>query len=196
MTSPTGNRRINGANDPQRGAFTLIELILVMALLLIVLAVSAPALSRFFRGRNLDSEARRFLALTHYGQSRAVSEGIPMVLWIDEEKGDYGLESDPTFEETDRHAVQFTLAQDLVLEVEAGTVLKPAFTLQPTSLRSKQNEAVIRFLPDGFIGETSLQRVILREASDEQGDAAIWIGRSQNRLNYEIQTNHLERANL
>ena len=42
----------------QRRAFTLIELILVMALLVIVMAVSAPALSNFFRGRTLDSEAR------------------------------------------------------------------------------------------------------------------------------------------
>src|SRR5207249_2115896 len=56
-------------------AFTLIELILVMALLAIVLAVSAPALSTFFQGRTLDSEVRRFLSLTRYGQSRAVSEG-------------------------------------------------------------------------------------------------------------------------
>src|SRR5437667_3469223 len=64
----------------QRRAFTLIELILVMALLVIVMAVSAPALSNFFRGRTLDSEARCFMSLTRYGQSRAVSEGIPMVL--------------------------------------------------------------------------------------------------------------------
>src|SRR5689334_18148384 len=56
---------------PKR-AFTLIELILVMALLAIVMAVSAPALSNFMRGRTLDSEARRFVSLTRYGQSRAV----------------------------------------------------------------------------------------------------------------------------
>jgi len=44
-------------------AFTLIELMLVMAILLIVLAVSFPSLRGFFRGRNLDNEARRFLSL-------------------------------------------------------------------------------------------------------------------------------------
>ncbi len=64
------------------GAFTLIELILVMAMLAIVISVALPSLKGFFRGRNLDSEARRFLSLTRYGQSRAVSEGVPMVLWI------------------------------------------------------------------------------------------------------------------
>src|SRR5213080_192627 len=57
-------------------AFTLIELILVMALLSIVLAVSAPALSSFFRGRNIDAEGRRLVSLIRYGQGRAVSEGV------------------------------------------------------------------------------------------------------------------------
>src|SRR5262249_35221447 len=64
-------------------AFTLIELILVMTLLAIVLAIASPALSRFFKGRGLDNEARRFLALTRHAQSRAVGEGVPMVLWFD-----------------------------------------------------------------------------------------------------------------
>src|SRR5512143_2179039 len=64
-------------------AFTLIELILVMALLTIVISLTAPKLSRFFHGRTLDSEARRLLALTRSGQSRAVSEGLPMDLWVD-----------------------------------------------------------------------------------------------------------------
>src|SRR5215831_89969 len=58
-------------------AFTLIELILVMAILTVAVAITAPALSNFFHGRSLDSEARRLLSLTRQGQSRAVSEGLP-----------------------------------------------------------------------------------------------------------------------
>ena len=30
----------------------------------------------------------------HAGQSRAVSEGMPMVLWVDEKKGAYGLSAE------------------------------------------------------------------------------------------------------
>src|SRR5437016_3625622 len=45
-------------------AFTLIELILVMVMMLAILSVVAPSLSKFFKGRNLDSEARRMVALT------------------------------------------------------------------------------------------------------------------------------------
>src|SRR4051794_2206607 len=63
-------------------AFTLIELILVMTVLTIPASITAPALANFFRGRTLDSEARRILALTRQGQNRAVSEGLPMELWL------------------------------------------------------------------------------------------------------------------
>src|SRR5689334_15919462 len=48
--------------------FTLIELILVMAILTVAVSITAPALSNFFHGRTLDSEARRMLALTRQGQ--------------------------------------------------------------------------------------------------------------------------------
>src|SRR5690242_18091711 len=92
-----------------RCAFTLIELILVMAILTMAVSVTAPVLSNFFRGRSLDSEARRLLALTHAGQSRAVSEGLPMDLWIDATQGTFGLEAEPSYENSDPHAVQFTL---------------------------------------------------------------------------------------
>src|SRR5215813_10242713 len=58
-------------------AFTMIELILVMTILTIAVALTAPSLANFFRGRALESEARRLLALSRQGQNRAVSEGIP-----------------------------------------------------------------------------------------------------------------------
>ena len=53
-------------------AFTLIELILVLALLVIITSLVAPAMSNFIRGRALDSEARRLFALMHAAQSRAI----------------------------------------------------------------------------------------------------------------------------
>ena len=72
MIFPTGNKAIRRSAELRSAGFTLIELILVMAMLLIVLSLTAPSLAVFFRGRALDSEARRFMTLTHYGQSRAV----------------------------------------------------------------------------------------------------------------------------
>src|SRR5689334_17133320 len=90
-------------------AFTLIELILVMAILAIAVSFTAPALANFFRGRTLDYEARRLLALTRQGQSRAVSEGLPMELWFDVSKSAYGLEAEPSYEAVDPKALNFTL---------------------------------------------------------------------------------------
>src|SRR5437667_286619 len=107
-------------------AFTLIELILVMALLSIVLAVSAPALSNFFRGRNLDSEARRFVSLTRYAQSRAVSEGVPMIVWMDIRQGTYGLQQEPGYTPLDEKAVDFVLSKGLRIGIADLPTLMPS----------------------------------------------------------------------
>src|SRR5262245_47792338 len=108
-----------GVMKATRAAFTLIELILVMALLLIVVGVAFPSLQNFFRGRSLDSEVRRFLSLTRYAQSRAVSESIPMVLWLDAREGTYGLQADAGYLDNDSKAVEYTLSQDVSLEASA-----------------------------------------------------------------------------
>ena len=80
-------------------AFTLVELLLVLALLVIITSLVAPAMSNFIRARAVDSEARRLSALMHAGQSRAVSEGLPMLLWVDEKQGAYGLNAETTSKE-------------------------------------------------------------------------------------------------
>src|SRR4051812_33317266 len=90
MTSRTGSQ-INSRGQSSR-AFTLIELILVMAILTIAAALVTPSMSSFFRGRTQEAEAARLLSLTHYGQNRAVSEGMPVSLWVNTKSGTYGLQ--------------------------------------------------------------------------------------------------------
>jgi type II secretion system protein H len=193
MTLPIGNNRASRRrSNPGRpgAAFTLVELMLVMALLVIMLGFAAPSLSHFFRGRNLDSEARRLLALTRYGQSRAVSEGYPMLLWIDPQQRTYGLKAQTGFVDQDQKAVEYTLAQDLQLEVQASSRVQSNFwTLAPQ--QTKLNQPTICFLPDGFISETSPDRILLRETRDND---AVWIAETPNRLAYEIETNQPPRA--
>ncbi len=180
MTSRIGNRKSNPA-------FTLIELILVMAMLAIVISVALPSLKGFFRGRNQDSEARRFLSLTRYGQSRAVAEGVPMVLWIDPQQKAYGLRAQTGYADADTNSVQFTLDKDL--QVEA---LTPQFvSLMQSNLWTQSappagSLPMIRFQPDGFISETSPDQVVFRQGTEEP----IWITASTNRLKYEIQASH------
>lgn len=174
-----------------RRAFTLIELILVMAMLSIVISLAAPSLARFFRGRGLDSEARRLLALTRYGQSRAASEGVPMLLWIDAAQRTYGLEAERSFlVEDDRKAVGFELSSNLVVEVEQPVMTLLASPSRQARLAVQQNDnrPTIRFTPDGFISETSPQRILIRQVRDGEQDAVL-IGLSPTRLTYEIQTN-------
>jgi prepilin-type N-terminal cleavage/methylation domain-containing protein len=180
---------------PAPRAFTLIELILVMALLTIVISLTAPRLSRFFHGRTLDSEARRLLALTRSGQSRAVSEGMPMDLWVDAEQGAFGLEAEPSYEMSDPKAVDFTLDGGLQLEVVNKTVVTPANT---TMNRSRQASTAsvprvnlvhatlptIRFLPDGSVGEASPQ--LFHLTSGDGG--SLWLAQARDGVSYEIRS--------
>ncbi len=176
-------------------AFTLIELILVMAHLTIAVSMTAPTLSRFFRGRILDSEARRLLALTRQGQSRAASEGLPMDLWVDADKGQIGLRAEPSYEEQDPKEVEYELHNSLRVEVEnkgAATHTNTPTRIRATSMASvprvvlvKPGLPTIRFLPDGSLGENSPQslRLIATDGS------ALWLKQSRNRLTYEIAKN-------
>jgi len=208
MTLQAGNRHSQGevrrpARSGRTKAFTLIELILVMGVLSVVFALAAPSLARFFRGRSLDSEAKRVLALTRYGQSRAVSEGVPMVLWMDQENKTYGLQAAAGYRRAmDTNAVEFTLSEQLEIEVFApqmSAILNTWMwnrnrpqTANPVDRVETERGPVslpaIRFLPSGFLGETSPRSIELRQGEDGQ-DGKLWIAQSRNGLNYEIRTN-------
>ena len=184
MILPTGNKRIKRSKAPLRAGFTLIELILVMAILLIVIAVSAPSLSNFFRGRTLDSEGRQFISLTRLGQSRAVSEGVPMQLWIDVEQRAYGLQADSSYLDTDTKTMQFMLGQDLNMEVVAAAKAKYS------AIASRAKLPMIRFQPDGSISSDSPDQVIFQHSNG----SLLFVGPNRARLSYEIQTNNIQTA--
>jgi prepilin-type N-terminal cleavage/methylation domain-containing protein len=192
-------------------AFTLIELILVMALLTVVMALISPALGGFLRGRGLDSEARRFISLTHYAQARAVSEGIPMRLWIDPVQRRYGLSNEYNFSVSgeDPRAVDYPLGPDLEIEVDprSWASLNPLI-LDQSILQNRWaggqpdsangSRIVLRFHPDGSIDETSpigvwLRRQPANSTSSRRGRVEprdeVHIAQSQTRLRYEVQTN-------
>jgi type II secretion system protein H len=189
MILPTGNNRHKNARRSRVQAFTLIELILVMVLMLTVMSIAAPSLSKFFRGRNLDSEARRIVSLTRYGQSRAVSEGVPMTLWINAKQGIYGVTEEAGYNDTDPKELQFDLARDVTMEFADMPLLPPVAGRSGAAgpnAASHRKEPMIRFTPDGYIGETSPQSIVLREST---GSEVLWITQTTNRLSYEIETN-------
>ncbi|MGA2242109.1 MAG: GspH/FimT family pseudopilin [Verrucomicrobiota bacterium] len=154
-------------------AFTLVELLLVLALLVVITSLVAPAMSNFIRARALDSEARRLFALMHAGQSRAVSEGLPMMLWVDEKKGAYGLEAETPPKNGDPKAENLTVDENVQIAVlNAGK----------TAVTTFQNLPAIRFLADGTIDENSPQTLRLIDAKGN----ALWLVEARTRMGYEI----------
>ncbi len=177
----------------RRAGFTLIELLLVMTIMVVAIGVVAPSLGNFFRGRTLDSEARRLLALTHGGRSRAVSEGIPMRLWVNGPERSYGLDEQPGWDQTDPKAVQFSLDQDLNIEVMSGTtsntIFQPnpvgpanALAVQTQESPTRRGLPEIRFLPDGTIAEGSPRALRLWDRDNN----SVWLAQATNHLSYEI----------
>jgi type II secretion system protein H len=181
---------------PRRG-FTLIELILVMAMLLSVLSLAAPSLSRFFRGRGLDAEAQRFLALTRYAQSRAVAEGVPMVLWLDHDQRLYGLEAEFNYTEHDEQAMEYALHEDVELEVvpypQSTRTVRLPLSLPPPASTSRRPDGLralelFRFTPDGTLGDQNPLWVSFRPRHEPEATATLWVAQSRNRLRYELRT--------
>lgn len=166
--------------------FTLIELIFVLVILAITAVFVSTSMSRFFRGRALNFEARRLLSLTHYGQSRAVSEGVPVILWVNPDNSTYGLTIQSTFTfndqpEGDRHAVTYTT--DPTVTLETSTAVLPGISEQDDErLGVTEGAAFIRFNPDGFFDEASVGKISLRQANEE----GIELVQTSNRLGYEI----------
>ena len=165
-------------------AFTLIELLLVMSVLLIVLAVSFPSLRGFFRGRNLDNEARRFLSLTRYAQNRAVSEGYPMVLWVDANRGTYGMQAQTGYLDEDDKSVEYKLDETLKFEVTRPMLARTSATQRNETAAVAGNLPAIRFMPDGFYTDSSPEQIVIRQDDKDE----VVFAKSENRLSYEIQT--------
>jgi type II secretory pathway pseudopilin PulG len=98
-----------------RARFTLLELIVVMVLLVVLAAITAPRLSDFFRGRRLDSEARRLWALSQRARSESLALGLPVVVWADSDTGRYGLAAGPGLGSALTPST-YTLATDLQID--------------------------------------------------------------------------------
>src|ERR1039458_4197535 len=178
VTGDDHGKRVVNSCDVSRvtchsSAFTLIELILVLALLVIITSLVAPAMSNFIRGRALDSEARRLFALMHAGQSRAVSEGLPVMLWVDEKQNAYGLEEETPPKGGDPKAENLTVDENVQIAV---------LNVGAAALTTIRNLPAIRFLADGTIDRSSPQTLRLADAKGH----ALWLIEARNRMGYEI----------
>jgi type II secretion system protein H len=121
-------------------AFTLVELILVLAITAIVMAVAAPMLSRSLRDRHLDQQGLRLIAATELCRSLAISTGVPMVFWIDQGQGRYGIEPKEGFTADAAATLEFALGEDVWFDQvgQASGKTGPA-----------SSETSVEFAPDG-----------------------------------------------
>ena len=150
-------------------AFTLVEMIIVMALLAIVMAIAAPSLSRSMKERNLPDEAARFLAATEYARSEAESQGVPMVIWVDPTNHRLGIEAKAGFDGEPSRTKEFTWNEDIRFETDQKAA-------------SGQTIDLVEFGPDGAPTEASVDSVRL---VDRFG-AALTVARTTDRWSYEI----------
>ena len=149
-------------SDPTRipPGFTLVELIVVMALLAIAAALSAPVLSHSIRARNLGGEAARFIAATEYGRDEAVSQGVPMTVWIDPATQRFGVAAKAGFDGVESRSREFAVHADIHFEMDdaalAGGIVQ-AVEFAPDGVPTLASIETVR-LVDRFESEVSVTR--------------------------------------
>lgn len=150
------------ARDCVRAGFTLLELLVVLAIMVVLAAFIAPRLANSFQHRELDQEAVRLLALTEYARGEAQSQGIPTQVWIDPQSGNYGAEAVPGYD-GDKGVGQTATGQGtqgqgqsgqtMATGVEAKQYTLPSgtkFDSIPQGTRTKEGYTqMIQFDPDG-----------------------------------------------
>ena len=142
-----------------------------MALLAVILALVAPSLSRSSRARKLENEATRLLAATECARSEAISQGVPMNVWIDSAAGRFGVGAKAGYSSNTIREKEFFLDSDIRFD---------ALENAP----SGQNGVVdaIEFSPDGTPDPSSVYSIRLLD----QSDSAIALTQTEDEWGYEI----------
>ncbi len=151
MTSRISPRLGLDAALRQNGAgITLIELILVMAVLATVMAVAAPRFSGFASSRRYDAEWNRFVASVRYARNEAVSRSAPVEIRFRPDGAGYHLSGSFGF------ASPTTIVTDHVLPAEM------AFEF-PGNALFRQGAVSVFFGANGTVDEESPQEIRLVE---------------------------------
>ncbi len=144
-----------------------------MALLAGFAAMTLPRMASFFQGQKIKGEAHRFIALTQYGRNEAISTGLPMTLWINEDDRQYGLRDGYGYYTGNNNATNIGRIYDLGANLEFS---------QEMHHENTGMEWRIDFMPDGAIRNGSISNIIFELPAKE----LLWITRSTNGLGYEI----------
>jgi prepilin-type N-terminal cleavage/methylation domain-containing protein len=168
--------------------FTLVELILVLALLVILLAVAAPAISQSFKHQALKDETTRLLALTEYARSEAVSQGIPMIVWIDSQNQGCGVKAKAGFESLPSSGPSRSGtagSASAVVSREKSFALAEGMRFEVGTARvGRDGQSILaEFSPEGTPADSSLGWVRILDRRDQSMDLVL----SEDGWGYEIQ---------
>jgi len=135
-----------------RRQFTLFELIVVMTLVATMVAIAAPNLRMFIRGRSVVEDARRLLAATRAAGSVSVSRGVPVTLWVEPQNSRFELVSwsgeDDAFARIAAHTVSDTVR--LRIETHSGT-------------DNTENRYSVVWTPDGILDTGDLRAIVVED---------------------------------
>jgi prepilin-type N-terminal cleavage/methylation domain-containing protein len=127
--------------------FTLIELVLVLAIIAIAVMMMAPMMSNFVRGRGAPNSAGQFVTLAHWARSQAVADGATYRLNMDVTAGTYWLTKDngQSFASVDgTYGQVFSVADDVRMQTDAAKVDKAqVITFDPSG---RSDPAVVKFI--------------------------------------------------
>jgi prepilin-type N-terminal cleavage/methylation domain-containing protein len=117
-------------------AFTLLELILVLAIVATLLTVTAASLRGFYASRKAEDAAGHFVALCMQARTRAITEATPYQVHINVPAESYWMTAGD---------------QDERIAAEYGRTftLEPGVEMSWHGATADDGEAVIHFLPDG-----------------------------------------------
>lgn len=136
-TSATGSKRL-----ARRGAFTLIELSIVVFILAILMAVSLPNFVRSYNAAVLNETARSFATLCQLARIQAVSQQKNATLHIDLERQVFWISQSVRNEDGSQEE------QSLKVTELSNRVAVVAAVRQDQS-PSTENEVEINFYPNG-----------------------------------------------
>ena len=129
-----------------RRAFTLIELILVMAIIAIIVGMAVPNLHGFARGRRAAECADQIVALTRYARTQSITEGVPYHMNVNPADGTYWL----TRQQDDGQFVPLSNSLGLKFQIPDGTRLS-------WTAPGHQDGQYILFQPNGRVEQGEIQ---------------------------------------
>ena len=139
------------------GAFTMVELLLVLVLICVILGATAPSLRGFFSSRKTTNAAAQIMALIQYARTQAIADGCNYRLNFDTTQNQYWLTI-----QTGGAYVTINTEYGIIYSLPEGTTF---------DLKADPNCSItdhIDFYPDGSTSAAAIGVIPRTGQADEQ----------------------------